>query len=191
MAVEPVDPDRMIHRDRVNPIAPRQLSTPQRVVPITTGNPRAGRHGAGERRDSCHELLAAGRVAQLHRGQPEAAIHEVHVGIHEPGDDKRSAEVDRCVVAAGELTDIRRAADRRNPIAGDRDRLGLGLGRIPGPDASVYQNHGSGFHVPRSGFRFGSGSGSRSLLHPASRTRTWNVEPGNPEPIYLSPKEWR
>ena len=48
VTVEPVDPDGIVRRDGVDPIAPRQLAAPLLVVPVAAGDPRARGHGRRE-----------------------------------------------------------------------------------------------------------------------------------------------
>ena len=94
VAVEPIDPDRMIRRHRIDPVARRQLAAPQAVVPVAAGDPRARGHGRGERLDPRDELLARARVAQLHGGEAESAVDEVHVRIDESRHDQPAAGID-------------------------------------------------------------------------------------------------
>ena len=66
VAVEPVDPDGMIRRGRIDPVAARQLSAPERVVPVSAGDPRARRHRRGKCRDARDECLARCSIPELH-----------------------------------------------------------------------------------------------------------------------------
>ena len=94
VAVEAIHPHRMIRRDRVDPLASRQLAAPQLVVPVAARDPGAGRHRLRERRDARHELVARPGVAQLHRGQALPAVEEVHVRVDEAGDEELAAGID-------------------------------------------------------------------------------------------------
>ena len=115
----------------------RQLAAPELMVPVAAGDPGAGRHRLRERPDARDELVARLRVAQLHRGQALAAVEEVHVRVDEAGYEELSAGVDHGAHRAGEASDLVGAADGGNPVARDRDGLGLGPVAVASPHTGV------------------------------------------------------
>ena len=95
VAVEPIDPDRVVGRHGVDPIARRQLAAPQRVVPIAAGDPRAAAAcflaNSPMRRTNSSRVRG---VAKLHGRQAQAAVDEMDVRIDEAGHDEAVAGVD-------------------------------------------------------------------------------------------------
>ncbi len=107
MAVEALDPDRMVWRDRVDPVAARQLAAPIGVVPHSALNPGAGGHGRRKCLDASDELRGRLRVSQLDVGQVESAVDEMHVCVDEAGHEHRAVRIDH-------------AGSRRSPVSAPR-----------------------------------------------------------------------
>ena len=146
VAVEPVDPDGMVRRGRIDPVAARQLVRPSSVwsqsppvIHVPAGTVAAN---AVDARD---ERLARRGIPELDGREPEPAIEEVNVGIDEAGHDEPAAEI-HDLGAVGTRADVGRAADRDDSIAGDDDRFGFGLRGVAGPDPAVderQRDHGA------------------------------------------------
>jgi hypothetical protein len=142
VAVEPVDPHRVIRRHRIDPLARWQLAAPEAVVPVTASDPRACRHGCRERLDPCNELLARARIAQLYGREAEAAFSEVHVCIGEARHDQPAAGIDDLLGVRFASVLIR--ADQCERRAVDDQCLRPRLGVVAGPDTCVDDCHGAG-----------------------------------------------
>ena len=114
--VEPVHPDGMIRRGRVDPSRVGQLTSPQPVIPVAAGNPRARGNGRGEVPDAPDEFVRRLRVAQLNRRQPESAIDEVHVRVDETRHDEATACVhDSALCARPRISPVVPTAITRSP----------------------------------------------------------------------------
>ena len=69
---------------------------------------------------------------------------EVAVPLDEPGDRELSLQVDDLRVRTDVALDVGRAANGGDPVAGDGDRLGLGLRGLDGHNLAVEQDHVGG-----------------------------------------------
>ena len=93
MSIQPSHEYRRVPRRSVNPVAPRQFTAPQLVIPRSAKYPLT-RVGRSLLPDSPGELLRGGRVAQLHARQRESPIDEVGMGIQEAGNYPTPGQVE-------------------------------------------------------------------------------------------------
>src|SRR3546814_11865101 len=133
----------MVGRDRMDQRAGVQVGgLPAFVVPVAVEYPAALVEGSGVGTNAVAEDLWRRRVAQLHRGQPLAAVEEVHVGVVEAGNDAASTHFKHFGRGSGPASDFDVVADRRDLAVEDGLPLGLGFPVIPGPalaaDASCF-----------------------------------------------------
>jgi hypothetical protein len=166
VAVEPIDPYRIVRRDRIDPRPLGQLATPVRVVPVAVENPRAGGDGTGEVADPGDELRLGSRVAQLHGRQREAAVEEVDVRIHEAGDHHHPSGVHRPGRGARSLLHLGARSHGVDAFAADQHGVGPGPPRVAGPDPGVddgerLDRSGRGGERRGSGLLHGTGEGGR------------------------------
>ncbi len=141
VAVQPIDPDRMVRGRGIDPVAARQLAPPETVVPVAAGDPRAGRDRRGEGLDARDELVARVRVAQLHGREPESAVDEMDVRVDESRYDEAAVRVERRD-ASREPADLVARTDGGDALAGDRYGLAPGTRRLTRPHARVHDRRG-------------------------------------------------
>jgi len=142
VAVEAVDPHRVPRRRGVDPGAVGELASPALVVPVAARDPGPGLDRRREGADPLGEGLRGGGVAELHRGEPEAALEEVDVGVDEARSDQPFRAIDAHRVGTGEAREVRLGSDRQDPLAADRHRLRPRARGIGGEDARVLDQQG-------------------------------------------------
>src|SRR5438552_17816837 len=92
MAIQPVHEYRIARRDRIDPLVMgERLAGPQRMVPITAGDPFAGLQGLAVVLDAPGELLGRRRVPEIDRGRLETATDEARVTAGAAGRHERTA----------------------------------------------------------------------------------------------------
>src|SRR5690348_14139878 len=112
-----------------------RLAGPQRMVPITTGDPFARLQSLGVVLDAPDELLGRRRIPEIHRGELEPAADEVSVSVGEAGQDETAAGLNRLGLRAGITRDLRAVADSEDLAIGEGNRALLGCAvREAGPD---------------------------------------------------------
>ena len=182
VSVESIDPDRVVRRNRIDPVASRELPAPQLMVPVAAGDPGAGRHCAGEVLDPSDELGWSLRVAQQNRREAKAAFDEMHVGVNEPRHHHLTAGVDDPRVAGG-LLDGSARADHGNAVGPDADRFRPRTRAIAGPHARVHDDERQGSGLRR---RFASGL-MLAHLTPNSERHERDERTGSPNRTHGSP----
>jgi hypothetical protein len=133
--------DRILGRDPVNPLFPRELGRGKLfMVPIAFQYPLAFPKSLGFLFDSFYELLSAGHIPELDAGKGKTALQEMGVTIDETGKDKSPIQVNDLGLFARELLDFGRPADPRNPVSVDGHTLRPRLGWVDSPDRPVYKD---------------------------------------------------
>ena len=112
---------------------------PALMVPGAAANPGAGGEGFGVAGDAVAEIGLAGGVAELDGDEGSAAGQEVNVSIIESGQKQAAGEVDGAGAGAGELADLRVAADGEDGVAVEGHGLRHGLRRIHRPNLAIYR----------------------------------------------------
>src|SRR3546814_13098693 len=127
----------MVGRDRMDQRAGVQVGgLPAFVVPVAVEYPAALVEGSGVGTNAVAEDLWRRRVAQLHRGQPLAAVEEVHVGVVEAGNDAASTQFKHFGRGSGPASDFDVVADRRDLSVEAGAPPAHGLPGIAGPIGS-------------------------------------------------------
>jgi hypothetical protein len=136
----------VIRRRRIDPIAARQLSAPELVIPIAVSNPGARRPGACEVTNSFRKFVRRARVAKLHGRKTESADQKVNVRVDESGNHQLSARIDHADIAGGRsnaLHDFGARANGSDAIAAGQEGVGPPAAIVARPDVGV--NDGNGF----------------------------------------------
>ena len=138
MAVDACQPDRMIRRDRVDPLARRPRAAPSLVIPVAAENPRIARPRRGERR-------AGSSRTRRDRRRPPSATHprrkppaimwmcaSMNPGVTSPP----AASISRARPAARDrMSAVVPTPSIESPS--QQHRLGPWPRRVAGPDARV------------------------------------------------------
>ena len=93
--------------------------------------------------EGCEHVGERGIVALQFQHDAWRACAHVRVRIVEPRNDDAATDVDEPGVGARSLADRDRGADRGDPVAADRDRLGPRRRRVGGKDFAVEQSRSS------------------------------------------------
>src|SRR5207247_8786205 len=130
VSVESIDEDRIVRRDRIDPLVTRQRRPrPQRVIPIAAENPFARLEMRGVRFQASHELLWCRGVAQIHRRELKAPADEMRVAIDESRHDEPAVGTQDLRGGADVAGHLCRLADGEDFAGGNRDRPGLAAPR--------------------------------------------------------------
>src|ERR1700761_8228083 len=84
-----------------------------------------------------HEFLQAGGVGELHRAQLGAALREVHVRVVKTRYEAVALGIDNARARPLPLRDLCLGPDSYEAAIEDRERVGLRLLRVHGPDARI------------------------------------------------------
>ena len=143
VTVEAAHEDRVVRRDGVDPLPPREgRAGPALVVPVPTGDPSPFRQPPGELGDPTRELRRTVRVPQVHRHHLETAIHEVGVGVPEARQHAAAPAVEHARGGPAEPVHVPLRAHGDDRVAADGDPRGPWPRRVSGPHLSVHEEVG-------------------------------------------------
>ena len=166
-----VDDDRVVRRDGVEIVA-RGVATfgEKALVPTTPDDPLARRRLAHPRRHAGDDLRYGAGVVELHLAQHATGRLEVIVGVDQPRDDRRSAEVLDARRRPGQGADLV-VADRDEPPVADGHGRCPGIGVIDRVNRAVDENEIRGEGIGSAGHRnLLAGSGWTVILAPRDDT---------------------
>src|SRR5262245_28391762 len=138
MTIEAIDPHRIVWRDGVDPVVPRQFAAPLLMIPVAFGDPRSSRQRRSILLDSAYEFGWRLGVAELNGGEPVSATEKVDVRVDEAGRDHHPSCIDDACPGPDELSDLRARSYRRDALTVDGDGVGPRTSRVAGPHSGVH-----------------------------------------------------